>query len=181
MKHKTLTKAFLLCLLLALKINAQAQYWNTPGGNATTSGDYIGANSGSTFPFELKTLVAQPINFYTSNTPRMTLSSGGSLSIGLTVPSRRLDVLDAGNPQLRLTQTAGADFTDFQTTSAGNLLIAPSNGNVGIGTVTTPITMLHLGDNITLGGGSRAWMNVVGTYTSITNGLADCLRTPSLI
>ncbi len=58
----------------------------------------------------------------------------GNVGIGMTGPDRKLDVLDASNPQLRLTHTDGSVYTDFQTTSGGHLIINTSGGFVGIGT-----------------------------------------------
>src|SRR5258706_3824513 len=48
------------------------------------------------------------------------------LGIGTTTPDRRLDVLDASNPQFRITYTDGSIYTDFQTTSSGNLSLSPT-------------------------------------------------------
>src|SRR5258706_6064857 len=48
------------------------------------------------------------------------------------VPRRRLDVLDASNPQFRITHTDNSVYTDFQTDASGNLIISPSGGNVGV-------------------------------------------------
>lgn len=44
----------------------------------------------------------------------------------------RLEVVDATAPQLRLSQTSGISFTEFQTTNTGNLLIGSTGGRVGI-------------------------------------------------
>ena len=60
----------------------------------------------------------------------MTIVSGGNIGIGVAAPDRKLDVLDAANPQLRLTQTDGVNYTDLQTGSAGNLAITASGGNI---------------------------------------------------
>src|SRR3989338_6526482 len=66
----------------------------------------------------------------------MTFLTGGSVGVNTTGPDRRFDILDASNPQLRLTYTDGSEYTDFQTNSSGNLNITPSGGIVGIGTAT---------------------------------------------
>src|SRR3989338_4746567 len=73
----------------------------------------------------------------------MTFLTGGSVGVNTTGPDRRFDILDASNPQLRLTYTDGSVYTDFQTNSAGNLNITPSGGFVGIGT-TSPYAKLSV-------------------------------------
>ena len=57
---------------------------------------------------------------------------GGDVGIGTMSPDRRLDVLDASNPQLRLSHTAASKYADFQVDTNHHLTITPS----GSGTVT---------------------------------------------
>ncbi|HEY5883277.1 MAG TPA: hypothetical protein VIT88_01240 [Pyrinomonadaceae bacterium] len=61
------------------------------------------------------------------------LRANGFLGLGITSPSRRLDVLDSGGPQMRLTHTNGSVYTDFQTISTGQLVITPSGVDVSLG------------------------------------------------
>lgn len=68
---------------------------------------------------------------------------GGSVGLNTTGPDRRLDILDASNPQLRLTHTDGSVYSDLQTTAAGELYINPSSSNVGIG-ISDPDALLHI-------------------------------------
>lgn len=66
-----------------------------------------------------------------------------NVGIGTTSPDRTLEVLNASNPQLRLTQADSSVYTDFQMNSSGDLLInvdgatnqlvLDDSGNVGIG------------------------------------------------
>lgn len=56
--------------------------------------------------------------------------NAGSLGIGTTGPDRALDVLDASNPQIRLTHTDGAVFVDLQCDSSGDLQINPSGHDI---------------------------------------------------
>ncbi|MBU0646171.1 hypothetical protein KJ611_01680, partial [Patescibacteria group bacterium] len=71
---------------------------------------------------------AKPITFNPNDSEAMRIIDGGSVGINTTGPDRRLDVLDASNPQLRLTYTDGSVYTDFRTSSGGELTITPSGG-----------------------------------------------------
>lgn len=51
---------------------------------------------------------------------------GTSVGINTAGPDRRLDILDATNPQIRLTQTDGTNYADFQVDSSGNLTVSLS-------------------------------------------------------
>jgi len=66
--------------------------------------------------------------------------------------ARRLEVFDASNPQLRLTQSlTGPVFTDFQTIAGGHLLVRPlnntSSGNVGINMTGAPFAKLEVNNS----------------------------------
>lgn len=50
-------------------------------------------------------------------------ANAGNVGIGTTGPDRRLDVLDASNPQIRLTTTDGSVYADLQNTSTANLIL----------------------------------------------------------
>lgn len=50
----------------------------------------------------------------------------GNFGFGTTGPDRRVDILDATNPQLRLTYTDGAVWSDLQTNSAGQTILTNS-------------------------------------------------------
>lgn len=67
---------------------------------------------------------------------RMNIDNNGLVGIGTGGQDRKLDILDATNPQLRLTYTDNSAYTDFQTLSTGNLRITPSNGEILIGSST---------------------------------------------
>ena len=54
-------------------------------------------------------------------------SVADSVGIGTTGPDRKLDVLDASNPQLRLTHTDGSKYVDFQVDTNHDLTITPSS------------------------------------------------------
>ena len=60
----------------------------------------------------------------------LALMPGGNVGIGTTGPDRILDILDASNPQLRLTQADGTAYTDFRTDNSGNLTITTSGSYI---------------------------------------------------
>jgi hypothetical protein len=49
----------------------------------------------------------------------------GKLGVNSANPVRRIESVDASSPQLRLSHTEGSVYTDFQTNSAGTLIISP--------------------------------------------------------
>lgn len=65
----------------------------------------------------------------------------GNVGIGTASPAGKLDIFGTSN-QLRLSYSSSV-FSDFQTTSSGNLFINPIGGNVGIGTAS-PQYKLHV-------------------------------------
>ena len=82
------------------------------------------------------------------------------LGLGTTGPDRRLDVLDASNPQLRLTYTDGSVYADFQTNSSGNLIVNPTGDNVTFGATSNPQALLPAETNTagyTIGNSSYRW------------------------
>ncbi|KKT69236.1 MAG: hypothetical protein UW65_C0027G0001, partial [candidate division WWE3 bacterium GW2011_GWB1_44_4] len=101
----------------------------------------------------------------TTLTNSLLYDTGSAIGIGTTGPDRLLDLLDASNPQLRLTQADGTVYADFQMASTGDLvigvdgvtsqLVLDNGGNVGIGT-TGP------GYKLEVNGAIRA--NTVGEY-----------------
>jgi hypothetical protein len=53
-------------------------------------------------------------------------TNGGNVGIGTTSPDRKLEVLDASNPQLRLTQTDSTSYVDLQVDADSDLLFKPA-------------------------------------------------------
>ncbi len=93
------------------------------------------------------TLGTTVINLGGLSTSEISYFNGGNVGIGTTGPDRKLDVLDASNPQIRLTQADGTVYTDLQTNSSGYLNITASGGRVGIG-VANPATSLDVSGTI---------------------------------
>jgi len=92
---------------------------------------------------------------------KMLIKNAGNVGINTTGPDRRLDVLDASNPQIRLTHTDGSVYTDLQTTSSGYLQITPSGSRVGIG--VTPTVPLDIAGPV--GGGTGLRLAGTGDQT----------------
>ncbi|OGY50106.1 MAG: hypothetical protein A3J59_04800 [Candidatus Buchananbacteria bacterium RIFCSPHIGHO2_02_FULL_56_16] len=66
--------------------------------------------------------------------------SNGPVGIGTANPGRKLDVLDASNPQLRLTRVDGSTYVDLQTDVNGILNVTGSNATynaLAVGTTDT--------------------------------------------
>ena len=63
------------------------------------------------------------IRFDTAGTERMIITNNGRVGIGTSGPDRKLDILAASNPQLRLTQADGTKYVELKATSAGDLEI----------------------------------------------------------
>ena len=69
------------------------------------------------------------LRFYVNGADRIHIDSTGNVGVGTTGPDRKLDILDASNPQLRLTHTDGSKYVELKATAAGDLEITPSNVN----------------------------------------------------
>lgn len=61
-----------------------------------------------------------------------TFPSSGNAGVGTTSPNRKLEVVDSSNPQLRLTNTSGSAYTDFQVVGTGQLVISPSGVDISL-------------------------------------------------
>jgi hypothetical protein len=97
----------------------------------------------------------------------------GNVGVGTSGPDRKLDVLDASNPQMRLTYTDASVYTDFQTTSSGDLTISPSGGDATINGVTNVSLTLQsngsLKDSVlNLNGSDRAMVKYTNTNSFYT-------------
>jgi hypothetical protein len=78
-------------------------------------------------------------------------------SIGVnttTSPDRKLEVLDASNPQLRLTHTESSVYTDLQTDSSGSLLLTPTG--VLVSQIGNSTEIIHRVDNLSTSATARA-------------------------
>lgn len=118
-----------------------------------SSGAQIATYSNITAPTDSTYLLVQKANVYRKLSWRhlvQAIGASGNLGIGTTGPDRKLDILDASNPQLRLTHTDGSVYTDLLTDSGGDLTITPSGG-------TTDFTgNITAGNDITATGYVRA-------------------------
>ncbi len=76
--HKKLVLSISLVLCLIITLNAQTT-WDLTGNALSTTGQFIGTTTA--YALELKTTntsTPQPINFYTNNEPRMSITGGRS-------------------------------------------------------------------------------------------------------
>jgi hypothetical protein len=107
----------------------------------------------------------------TGTTPLLTVLTNGVVGIGTAGPDRKLDVLDASNPQLRLTHTDGSVYADLRLNSGAGFTIAPngtvavtiSNNMVAIGTSAAPTATLDVNGNAALAG----VLKVTATETTV--------------
>jgi len=101
----------------------------------------------------LSTTAGYGMKFNTNATDNngIRILSDGKVGVGTTGPDRKLDILDATNPQLRLTHTDGTVYTDFQTDASSNL------------TVTTASGQINLVSNIASGNTTSAAFNLTAT------------------
>lgn len=90
----------ILVILIFTGKQSYCQQWLLLGNSGTNPAtDFVGTTDSN--PLILKTtftITPQPIQFYTSNSLRMTLNSNGLLGIG-NGPNFRLDVKDCNHPQ----------------------------------------------------------------------------------
>lgn len=110
------------------------------GAIASANGDFGIANKtgltadSTTFNFDIKLYMDTSGNF--------------GINTGTTV-ARRFEVLDASNPQLRLTHTAATDYADLQVDTDGNLTINVSGSKVLVsGALEIDGNLDHDGSNI---------------------------------
>lgn len=92
MKNTKLKISAAVIFMLCFEAHSQNS-WQLNGNNAlppntVTPASFVGTTIG--VPFNLKTTLAQPMNFFTSNTQRMTITSTGLVGIGLLGPSSLL-------------------------------------------------------------------------------------------
>lgn len=90
---KNTVKAF-VCFLLPISMFSQNN-WKTTGNSGTfpdpiTATSFLGTTNG--FPLNLKTTLNQPMNFFTNNVQRMTITPTGLVGIGVPAPASQLHV-----------------------------------------------------------------------------------------
>ncbi|MFH1182661.1 MAG: hypothetical protein V1690_00155 [Candidatus Moraniibacteriota bacterium] len=106
--------------------NSLSTGWSIAGGTGWSSG-------GAITVFGPSAAVNNGIMFRQNGTEIARFDNGGNLGLNTTGPDRRLDVLDASNPQLRLTQADGTVYTDLQTSSVGDLYVYNTGDTIAIG------------------------------------------------
>ena len=140
-------------------------FTNTATGTGSGDGATISVD-GSSGALNIIQRESQPIQFYTSNTERMRLTSAGHLGIATTSPPRPLtnadDVtLTTGNaPQFRLNGTA-ADGDDDDRAIFG--LATASNHFFGTAVAGDAVLRTTNGGNLLLGEGTTERMRITST------------------
>lgn len=173
MKHpKSLLLTVSLMLFLLNSLDAQSPHWRTVG-NGTTGPDPITTTSfiGTTvaLPFNIKTTLAQSINFFTSNTRRMTITPTGFVKIGpnFTPPDNLLDVV-GGDIDVHTPVNGYKIGNNFVLWHKGDI----SNIFVGVGAGlanATGVDNTFVGNNAGLGNTSGTVNTFVGTQAGERN------------
>jgi hypothetical protein len=103
----------------------------------------------------------------------LAIDVNGNLGLNTITPGRKLDVLDATGPQMRLTHTNTTVFTDFQVDASGNLDIQPSGTGVlkadGVDVVTVSGAQTLMAKSISLAD-NAVTTTVAQLNTAITDG-----------
>ncbi|MFH1259017.1 MAG: hypothetical protein ABII74_04265 [Elusimicrobiota bacterium] len=111
--------------------------WTEPSAIPPSANISSPINVGTTTQYKLGALgvggVFQADSLTYTATSTYLAALGGKVGIGTTGPDRKLDVLDSGGNQLRLTYTDGTTYTDFGVNASGFLTINPSGTQVIIG------------------------------------------------
>ncbi len=118
---------------------------NNQATNANTVyGQHISFTDSGSLANTVTGLYVDATTANSSDTTYSGIFQGGNAGIGTTSPDRRLDVLDATNPQLRLTYTDGSVYSELQTDSNGYLVISGTGNRVQIGATTPDATGVAL-------------------------------------
>jgi len=105
-----------------------------------------------------------------SNGTRVLNIIGTTLNTGLGTdgPDRKLDILDASNPQLRLTHTDGSVYVDMQANSNGELTINPTGGIMILDSASD--RSIRINDLVMKGDGTGGSSNFTISNTASSNG-----------
>lgn len=118
--------------------------------------------------------VLRDLTFHAGSTPSAIMKSTGLWGFGTTTPRRYVDILDATNPQLRVTHTDNTHYADFQAGGTGILTITASGGAVKVagslrvGTATDDAATTGAGV-IGLTGAQRMYYDVTNSVLRLFN------------
>jgi hypothetical protein len=131
-----------------------------------TSANAITIQSAGSGDVTLTATQSGTIKFATGGSQHGIITNGGLIGFGTSGPDAKLDVLSTAGEQLRLTYSDGSQYTSFNTSSAGDLTIAPSGADLNLtGSLTTTGDVAVNGDDITSDGTSLK-VEVAGTGTT---------------
>jgi len=136
------------------------RYNNTTNGATGSDTALVASDLNAIGGLILGTLGAAPLKFYTNNTPKMTILSGGNVGIGTTAPNVKLDVIGAIN------QSGSAAIAGYQKTNSGNLASTTSL-NPGLLVFSDPVGASQYGMDLGYNGSYRTRI-----FTSSTTDIA---------
>ena len=138
------------------------------GGDLTLKpGAGKGTGVGGDFIVQTAAAAGGSAHTINSHTTKFIIKESGSIGMGTTGPDRKLDILDASNPQLRLTHTDGSKYCDFQVDTNQHLTI-DAQENIKLDSGSTNATVKILG-----GGSEKANITVTSDDVAFANASND--------
>lgn len=135
----------IVCALLLAFVYTQRSYFHFFIPEPAFAATFIGGTGTVT---AAKFIDTSSTSYFLDPAANPSLIVTGAVGIATTGPDSPLDVLDASNPQLRLTQADGTVYTTLQTDSYGNLTISPTANNTSfVGAITS--SWSYFGDEFT--------------------------------
>jgi hypothetical protein len=147
---------------------------NTGGSFYMGLDSSTGSEFGAAYAGVLYHSGAYPINFYTSGTERMRITSAGLVGIGTTTPAQLLSVWGTSDPAINVRNTTSSVDANFYCTSTAAVIGTSGAGNLLFHTGNTTRASIDTSGNFAMNSGYgsvataygiRAWVNFNGTGT----------------